>query len=225
MHAHAARSGDAVVCEVVSDVQPLPPPSGAFPPPVSAGQPSPYETTAPRATSILDSGRGSAGNAAEEPAATRLPRAGELVTAWRVVLVLAWAGAFLAYMAVWKASEEMGIATWWLGPRSNPQPVVIRLIPFVVTATFGAISSFGFRHVSLLSMGGAVMLGVIAVPDFSRSVGLALVEVAIAVAVGLVAAVSLTGRYRAPKSRAPTRPRAARPDDARPDDPRPEPAR
>ena len=131
---------------------------------------------------------------------------------------MAWAGAFLGYMAVWKASEEMGIGTWWLGPRSNPQPVVIRLIPFVVTTTFGAISSFGFRHVSLISLGGAVVLGVIAVPDFSRSVGLALVEVAIAVAVGLVAAVSLTGRYRAPRSHVPTRPQFVPSDDIRPDD-------
>lgn len=140
--------------------------------------------------------------------------------AWRVILVLAWAGAFLAYMAVWKASEEMGIATWWLGPRSNPQPVVIRLIPFVVTATFGAIASFGFRHVSVLSMGGAVILGVIAVPDFSRSVGLALTEVVIAVAVGLVAVASLTGRFRAPRPAAGPPRRVAPPEDARPDDAR-----
>lgn len=213
---------------VVSDVQPLPPTSGALPPPASAGRPSPYDGPPPRPTKILDSGRDHADvepapepePEPEERTSSRPPRVGELVTAWRVALVLAWAGAFLGYMAVWKASEEMGIATWWLGPRSNPQPVVIRLIPFVVTATFGAISSFRFRHVSLLSIGGAVMLGVIAVPDFSRSVGLAVVEVAIAVAVGLVAAVSLTGRYRAPTSHAPTQRPVAPPEDVRPDEAR-----
>jgi hypothetical protein len=117
--------------------------------------------------------------------------------------VVAWAGAFLAYMAIWKASEEIGIATWWLGPRSSPQPVVIRLIPFVVCAAGGAISSLRMRHVSLIGMIGAAVLGVIAVPDFSRVVGLAVVEVVIAAAVGLVAAASLTGRYR------PQRPHAA----------------
>jgi len=131
--------------------------------------------------------------------------------AWRIALVMAWVGAFLGYMAVWKASQEIGIGTWWLGARSNPQPVLIRLIPFLVTATCGAISSLRIRHVSLVSMLGAVALAVIAIPDFSRSVGLALIELAIALAVGLVAAVSLTGRYR--PSQAPHA-QVARQDDA-----------
>lgn len=117
--------------------------------------------------------------------------------AWRGALVLTWVLVLLAYMAVWKASEELGIATWWLGPRSNPQPLVIRLVPFIVTAVFGALVSFPLRGLPWISLGGSAVLAAIAVPDFNRIVGLALVELAIAAAVAAVSLASLTGRYRA----------------------------
>lgn len=136
------------------------------------------------------------------------PRVGELTIAWRVALIVAWVGAFVAYMAVWKSSEEIGIATWWLGPRSSPQPLLVRLIPFIVSATFGALASFKMRNISLISVAGAVALGAIAIPDFSRSVGLAVIELVIGVAVALVSLASLTGRYQAPRSHV-ARPRVA----------------
>ena len=109
----------------------------------------------------------------------------------------AWILVLLAYMAVWKASEEIGIATWWLGPRSNPQPMLVRLVPFVVTAVFGAVASFPVRHLPWISLGGAGVLALISLPDFGRVTGLAVVELAIAGAVALVSLVALTGRYGA----------------------------
>ena len=100
-------------------------------------------------------------------------------------------------MAVWKTSEELGLATWWLGPRSNPQPVVVRVIPFVVIAVFGVLASYNVRRLPWISLGGSLALALIAVPDLSRSTGIATIEFAIAVAVALVSAASLTGTYRA----------------------------
>lgn len=135
---------------------------------------------------------------AVEPA-RRPHRPGELTTAWRAALVATWVGVFLAYMAVWKASEEIGIGTWWLGPRSNPQPVLVQLIPFFVTAVFGILASYNVRRMPWISLGGSAVLALIAVPDLSRSVGLATVEFAIAGAVALVSLASLTGTYRAAK--------------------------
>lgn len=107
-----------------------------------------------------------------------------------------WVGVFVAYLAVWKTSEELGIATWWLGPRSNPQPIVIRLVPFIVTAVFGILASYNVRRLPLIGLVGAAALAAIAVPDLSRSTGLAAIEFAIAGAVLLVSAASFTGTYR-----------------------------
>jgi hypothetical protein len=115
-------------------------------------------------------------------------------------LVITWVGVFVAYLAVWKVSEDLGISTWWLGARSNPQPMFIRLIPFLVAAVFGTLASYNVRRLPVLGLIGAVVLAAIAIPDLSRSTGLAAIEFAIAGAVLLVSAASFTGMYRAPRS-------------------------
>ncbi len=174
------------MCCVVSDA-----PSSDLPPPapptfgVGSAPPSPG-TLLPDDTTAVE-------------AARRPHRPGELTTAWRTALIVTWVGVFLAYMAVWKASEEIGIGTWWLGPRSNPQAVLVRLIPFFVTAVFGILASYNVRRMPWISLGGSVVLALIAVPDLSRSVGLATIEFAIAGAVALVSIASSTGTYRAAK--------------------------
>jgi hypothetical protein len=117
-----------------------------------------------------------------------------------VTLILTWVGAFLAYLAVWKASDEIGIATWWLGPRSNPRPLPIRLIPFAVTAVFGILAGYNLKRLPWISLAGSGVLALIAIPDLSRSGGLAAIEFAIAGAVALVSLGSFTGMYRAAAS-------------------------
>jgi hypothetical protein len=116
------------------------------------------------------------------------------------MMITTWVGVFLAYMAVWKASEELGLATWWLGPRSDPQPVVVRLVPFLVAAVFGILASYNVPRMPVVGVVGAAALAAIAVPDLSRSTGLATVEFAIAAAVLLVSLASFTGAYRQPTS-------------------------
>ena len=116
------------------------------------------------------------------------------------MVVTTWVGVFVAYLAVWTVSEEIGIATWWLGPRSSPQPLAVRLIPFIVTALFGILASYNVPRMPVIGLVGSVILAAIAVPDLSRSTGLALIEFAIAGAVLLVSAASFTGMYRQPQS-------------------------
>jgi hypothetical protein len=113
------------------------------------------------------------------------------------VLVVTWVGAFLAYMGVWKASEEIGIGTWWLGPRSTPQPLVVRLLPFAVTGVFAILAGYNVRRMPWISLVGAAALAGFAAADLSRSTGLALVEFAIAGAVALVSLAASTGTYLA----------------------------
>ena len=127
-------------------------------------------------------------------------RVGRLTAAWRTMMVTTWVGVFVAYLAVWKASEELGIATWWLGPRSNPQPLAIRLVPFIVTAVFGILATYNVRRLPAIGLVGAVALIGVAVPDLTRSRGLATIEFAIAGAVLLVAAASFTGVYTEPRT-------------------------
>ncbi len=133
----------------------------------------------------------------------RHPRAGQLITSWHVMVVTTWAGVFFAYAAVWKASDELGLATWWLGPRANPQPLIVRLVPFMVAAAFTILATYNVRRLPILGLVGAALLAAIALPDLSRSTGLATVELAIAGAVVLVSAASFTGTYRPARSEQP----------------------
>ncbi len=118
---------------------------------------------------------------------------GDLVASWRIAIVATWALVVFVYTAVWKTSVELGIGTWWLGARSDPQPVVVRLIPFAVAIGFGLVSSFDLKRLPVVTVLGAVVLALIAVPDYSRSSGLANVEMVIAVAVLLVGLGAFTG--------------------------------
>ncbi|HUV18651.1 MAG TPA: hypothetical protein VMW33_09240 [Ilumatobacteraceae bacterium] len=158
---------------------------GPLPPPGPPGAPAPWaEPVSFVPTAVI----------------VRRPRPGQLTTPWRSMMVAAWVGVFVAYMAVWKASEELGIATWWLGPRSNPQPLPIRLLPFIVTALFGILASYNVPRMPAIGLLGAAVLAAIAVPDLSRSTGLAIVEFAIAGAAAVVSAAAFTGMYRQPRS-------------------------
>jgi hypothetical protein len=116
---------------------------------------------------------------------------------WTIAVVVTWAMVFMSYMAVWKASEELGIGTWWLGPRSDPQPIVVNLIPFVIVAVVGIAAGIRFRHLPWISVAGSAALILVAIPDLSRSTGLAVVEFTIAGAAMIVSLASVTGRYRA----------------------------
>jgi hypothetical protein len=120
-------------------------------------------------------------------------REGDLVPAWRIACAAAWALVVFAYLTVWKTSVELGIGTWWLGARSSPQPLLVRLIPFAVAIGFGLLSSSHVKRLPWFNIIGAFVLAAIAVPDFTRSVGLAVIELTIAFAVMLVAVGSLTG--------------------------------
>jgi hypothetical protein len=120
-------------------------------------------------------------------------RPGTLVAAWRVALVVTWALVVFAYASVWNVSVQLGLGTWWLGPRPNPQPLVVQMIPFLLAITFGVLSTTNIRRLPIINMLGAVLLGAIAIPDFSRSVGIATIELVIAFAVLLVAVGSFSG--------------------------------
>jgi len=177
----------------VSDLPPPPPPTSSassggtptgsgseLPPPRPEWRPAPGDPAVPFASRT-----------------PRPPRVGELTATWRIALIVTWILVFLAYMGVWKASEEIGIGTWWLGPRSDPQPLLVRLVPFFVTAFFGILASYNLRRLPWIGVAGAVVLAAIAVPDVSRQAGLALVEFVLAGAVLVVSLAALTGRYRA----------------------------
>ena len=115
---------------------------------------------------------------------------------WRLLVGAAWIAAFFAYSAVWQASVQIGIGTWWLGPRAQPTNTLVRVVPFVLCIAMALCALYNVSRLLWLSMLGVALAVVISVPDVSRSVGLGVAELAIAGLVGLVTAAAFTGRYR-----------------------------
>lgn len=123
-------------------------------------------------------------------------RPGQLTVGWQIMLAACWTAAFFAFAAVWKTSQEIGIGTWWLGARSQPQPIAIRIVPFALTLAVGMVALYNIRRTAWVSAGASIAIAVGAAFDMSRSGGLAAIEFAIAGSMLLVSIGAALGAIR-----------------------------
>jgi hypothetical protein len=127
---------------------------------------------------------------------TRDPRAGELTPRWRMVTALTWIAVAAALGAVWRTSDQLGLSTWWIGPRGEPNARIVQVLPFVpaVLMTLAAVNHV--RHVTWFGLLAAATTVALGVGDLGRIARLGVVEIAIGVAAAAVSLASLTGTYR-----------------------------
>ena len=125
-------------------------------------------------------------------------RPGDLTMRWRMLLGAAWIAAFFAYASVWQASVQIGIGTWWTGPRAQPPIFIIRVLPFLLCLAIALCVIYNTPRLLQTSAAGVVLAAIGALPDFSRSPGLGTAELVIAGLLGVVTAAAFTGRYRVP---------------------------
>lgn len=108
-----------------------------------------------------------------------------------------WALVIVGFVAVWKTSQELGLNTWWLGPFGDPQPVYVRMLPFLPALAMLLLVVNNFRWVPWAGLGAAGLTALIGVLDLGKVTRLGLVELAIAAAGALTSLAGLSGRYRA----------------------------
>jgi len=126
----------------------------------------------------------------------RGPQPGQLTPLWRVATAAVWILAFVAWSGVWKASRELGVATWWLGPDGDPQPIVVSLLPFVPPLVMVVLALNNVRRLPLYGLLAAAVTAVIGIIDLSYVRRLAIVELVIAAAGAAVAIAGFGGTYR-----------------------------
>lgn len=168
----------------IDDPTGLPPPVVA-PPPVRPAMETP---AGPRPTDKTDP--------TADPRVERGAKPGELAPVWRVAMAVTWVAVMAAWAAIWNASVQIGLSTWWLGARGDPQPAIVRLIPFLIAGVVVVAALNRVKATPWIGIGAGVCLGLIALGDLGRVDRLALVEGAVALAAIAVSAASLTGRYR-----------------------------
>lgn len=126
----------------------------------------------------------------------RPPRAGELSLGWRAITAGAWIGVVIGLAAVWNASVQLGLSTWWLGARADPQPTYVRFAPFVAPVLMLLATINHVRRLAWWGLGASAVLAAVAAGDLGRVASLARIEFAIAGAAALVSIASFTGTYR-----------------------------
>jgi hypothetical protein len=126
----------------------------------------------------------------------RTPRAGELTGGWRVAVGITWVLVVVALASVWKTSDQLGLSTWWLGPRGDPQPMFVRLLPFLPAVLMILAAINHVRHLAWFGLAASALIIVTGVFDLDRVVRLGLLEIAIGVAAAVVSLASLSGTYR-----------------------------
>jgi hypothetical protein len=133
--------------------------------------------------------------AAPAPAPARAPAPGQLTVGWRVTTAATWILVFVAWSGVWKASRELGIATWWLGPIGAPRPVPVMLVPFIAPGVMVALALNNARRLPWYGLTAAAIGAVIGIADLSYVRRLGYVEILLAAAGAAVSVASLSGRY------------------------------
>ncbi len=126
----------------------------------------------------------------------RTPRPGELTSGWRLVTSVAWIAIAVAIGSVWKTSEQLGLSTWWLGPRGDPQPRVVQLMPFVpaLLMVIGAINNA--RRLPLFGIAASAFIVAIGIADLGRVARLGWIEIGIGIAAAAVSLGSTAGVLR-----------------------------
>jgi hypothetical protein len=128
------------------------------------------------------------------------PRPGDLTIGWRAVTAGIWIGVVLGFAAVWNASVQLGLSTWWLGARAEPQPIAVRFSPFIAPVLVLLATINHIRWMGWIGLGASFVVAAFGVGDIGRVSSLAYIELAIAAAAAIASVASLTGTYRAPAS-------------------------
>lgn len=126
----------------------------------------------------------------------RRPRPGELTPGWRLVTAVTWIAVAVAIGSVWKTSAQLGLSTWWLGPRGDPQPLLVQLSPFAPALAMVLAAINNTRRIPLLGLAASVVVVAVGVADLGRVARLGWIEIGIGVAAAAVSIASTTGVLR-----------------------------
>ncbi|MDJ0770002.1 MAG: hypothetical protein QNJ12_14470 [Ilumatobacter sp.] len=126
----------------------------------------------------------------------RTPRPGELAPAWRIATAVAWIGVVVSFAAIWNVSVQLGLSTWWLGPRAQPEPRLVQLSPFAAPVAMLLATINQARWLPWWGLGAAGVISIYGIGDLGRVTSIAVVELLIAGAAAVLSVASLTGAYR-----------------------------
>ena len=121
---------------------------------------------------------------------------GQLTAGWSTVFLIGWLLIAASFAAIWVSSRQVGLSTWWLGPATDPQLILITLLPFTVPLALAAAGYTAQRWLPWLGIGGAAFVAVIAAFDVVRVPGFAAIEFGLAIAGLFISIACFAGLFR-----------------------------
>lgn len=121
--------------------------------------------------------------------------AGQLTHGWRLTALTSWIAIAVSLAAVWAASRQIGLSTWWLRPGS---PVVVSIVPFIAPGIMVALVLAHRPHLWRIGIVAGVASVAVGLGDLGRVTGLAMVEMLLGACGIAVSAAAWTGTYREP---------------------------
>lgn len=101
---------------------------------------------------------------------------------WRMVSFLTWIGVLASVLAVTISSRTIGRSIWWLGPSSNPAPVLYLLVPIVIIGTPLFVTLQRPRRMVRVGLMASIALLISALPDVGSNPAIAIAILAIGIA-------------------------------------------
>jgi hypothetical protein len=177
---------------------------------MSGDDPSPWSRAAADAADTATAPSAAAGDhdRAAGRAGADAARPGELSPGWRLVTAVTWIAVAVAIGSIWKTSAQLGLSTWWLGPRGDPRPRVVQLMPFApsIVMILGTINNA--RRLPQLGLAASAIIAAIGIVDLGRVVRLGAIEIGIGIAAAAVSIASTTGcSARCPRCPGPAAPK------------------
>ena len=121
---------------------------------------------------------------------------GQLTSGWSTVFWIGWLLIAASFAAIWYSSRLVGLSTWWLGPATAPQLILVSLLPFTVTLALAAAGYTAQRWLPWWGIGGATSVAVIAVFDIELVPGFAAIEFGLAIAGLFISIACFAGVFR-----------------------------
>ena len=121
---------------------------------------------------------------------------GQLTAGWSTVFWIGWLMIAGAFAALWYSSRLLGLSTWWLGPTTDPQLILVSLLPFTVPLALMVAGYSAQRWLPWWGIGGAAFIAVIAVFDIGRVPGFAAIEFGLAIAALFISVACFAGVFR-----------------------------
>ncbi|MDO8362607.1 MAG: hypothetical protein Q7V88_06905 [Actinomycetota bacterium] len=147
----------------------------------------------------------------------RPARPGQLVVGWGTLFWGSWLLVAAAFIAVaYSSREKTGLATWWLGPESEPRFILVTLLPFVAPSILAIMGVKAMRHLPWFGIAGALATAAVAAGDVHDVPRYAAIEFVIAGGALAVSLACFAGLVRADDTAQPDD--TAPPDDTEPPD-------